>query len=77
MDFLPIDLGRCEHLNMKCSISFLFILALAATSNVQFECDPKKSTSALPGKSIPLRPQDVPKGCNAFEILIGKSKVPE
>lgn len=48
-------------------------LAAAVLVSGQTVCPEIPDTGVSIGEPVPIRPEDVPRGCSAHEILVGKS----
>jgi hypothetical protein len=58
---------------MRCiSITPLLAFALIAISSAQETCPEIPANDVEMGKPVPMVPGDIPKGCSAFEIIVGQ-----
>jgi hypothetical protein len=60
---------------MKFTALCVSAICAAASVNAQAAgatCNPSLTTTALGlGKAVPMKPEDIPKGCSDFEVLVG------
>lgn len=54
------------------SITPLLAFALISVSSAQETCPEIPANDVQIGEPVPIVPGDIPKGCSAFEILVGK-----
>ena len=58
------------------SISPLLAFTLISISSAQETCPEIPANDVQIGEPVPIVPGDIPKGCSAYEILVGKIPAP-
>ena len=54
-------------------IAPLVTLAFCAISTAQEECPELPDSGVEIGEPVPIVPDDIPKGCSDYEVLVGQS----